>query len=198
MNKDNVKDQLSSLALSMFRKDFFGIYHGSLSAKLESNLFVINTRDAIFDSFDAQSMIELYYNKDYRWNDASIDADIHLNIYRQITDAKFITFSMPPFTTAYTLNVDRIVPKDYFGFKELGTIEVHDPKKFEDWYDRASTEIPYYLMSRKTDIMVIRGYGIYAYNRDLHRMAKRLAILEKSCRMLMLDSAINKLDGDGL
>jgi len=197
MNKERVKQQLSSLALSMFRKDFFGIYHGSLSAKLESNLFVINTRDAIFDSFDSQSMIELYYNKDYRWNDASIDADIHLNIYKQISEAKFITYSMPPFTTAYTLNADYIVPRDYFGFKELGTIKVHDPKKFDGWYDRASTEIPFYLMSQQTDIIVIRGYGIYAYNRDLHRMAKRLAILEKSCRLLMLDSAINKLDVDG-
>ena len=36
--------------------------------------------------------------------------------------------------------------------------------------------------------MVIRGYGVYAYNRDLHEMAKKLAILEKSCRLLMLDN----------
>jgi L-fuculose-phosphate aldolase len=35
--------------------------------------------------------------------------------------------------------------------------------------------------------MVIRGYGVYAYSRDLHEMAKKLAILEKSCRLLMLD-----------
>ncbi len=196
MNKQRVKKQLSSLALSMFRKDFFGIYHGSISAKLESNLFVINTRDSIFDSLDDTSMIELYYNKDYRWNEASIDADIHMNIYKQITDAKFITFSMPPFTTAFSLNHDIIAPKDYFGSQELGTIEVHDPKYFEDWYDRAATEIAHYFISRKTNIMIIKGYGVYTYNRDLPMLAKRLAVLEKSCRMLMLDSSMGKMDLD--
>ncbi len=196
MNYQRVKKQLSSLALSMFRKDFFGIYHGSISAKLESNLFVINTRDSIFDSLDETSMIELYYNKDYRWNDASIDADIHMNIYKQITDAKFITFSMPPFTTAYSLNHEIIKPKDYFGHEEIGTIEVHDPKHFDDWYDRAATEIAHYFISRRTNIMIIKGYGVYAYNRDLPTLAKRLAVLEKSCRMLMLDSSMGKMDLD--
>jgi L-fuculose-phosphate aldolase len=196
MNVQRVKKQLSVLALSMFRKDFFGIYHGSISAKIEPGLFVINTRDTVFDSFDEQSMIELYYKKDYRWKDASIDADIHQHIYKQLTEAKFITFSMPPFTTAYSLQTNVIIPKDYFGYRELGKIEIHDPKNFEGWYERAATEIPFYFLSNKTDIMVIRGYGVYSYNRDLLQMAKRLAILEKSCRLLMLNSSVSKLDLD--
>ncbi len=196
MNIKRVKQQLSSLALSMFRKDFFGIYHGSISAKLESNVFVINTRDTVFDSFDEKDMIELYFRKDYRWKDASIDADIHHHIYKQITEAKFITFTMPPFTTAYSLHADVIIPKDYFGYKELGKIKIHDSKNFKGWYERAATEIPYYFLSHDTDIMVIRGYGIYAYNRDLSQLAKRLAILEKSCRLLLLNSSVSELDLD--
>jgi L-fuculose-phosphate aldolase len=44
MNRDHLKDKLSALALSMFRKDLFGIYHGSISAKTESNRFIINTK----------------------------------------------------------------------------------------------------------------------------------------------------------
>ena len=96
MDKQYVKRQLATFALSMFRKDFFGIYHGSLSAKLDTNLFTINTKNAIFDSISEQSLIDLFYNKDYRWKEASIDASIHQGIYRQISDAKFITFTMPP------------------------------------------------------------------------------------------------------
>jgi len=56
---------------------------------------------------------------------------------------------------------------------------------------RAQSEIAYYFQTKKTDIMVIRGYGVYSYNRDLHGMAKKLAILEKSCRLLLLDSAVD-------
>jgi L-fuculose-phosphate aldolase len=170
----------------MFRKDFFGIYHGSISAKTESNRFIINTKEAIFDALDDTSLIQLYFKKDYRWNQASLDARIHFSIYSQISEAKYICFSMPQFTTAYSLEHNIITPKDYFGYQELGSIDIVDPKQFEDWYDRADSEIAYYFQTKKTNIMVIRGYGIYSYNRDLNEMAKKLAILEKSCRLLLM------------
>ena len=188
MNRSHLKKKLSTLSLSMFRKDFFGIYHGSISAKTESNRFIINTKEAIFDAINEDNLIELYFKKDYRWNKASMDSNIHHSIYSQMSDAKFICFTMPPFTTAYSLDHNIITPKDYFGFKEIGSIEIVDPKQFEDWYERASSEIAYYFNSKKTDIMVIRGYGVYTFNRDLHEMAKKIAILEKSCRLLLLDS----------
>ena len=193
MNKQHLKQKLSTLALSMFRKDFFGIYHGSISAKTESNRFIINTKEAVFDALDNITLIELYFKKDYRWNQASIDANIHFSIYSQISEAKFICFSMPQFTTAYSLQHNTIIPRDYFGYTELGTINIIDPKQFEDWYDRAYSEIPYYFQTHKTNIMVIRGYGVYAYSRDIHEMAKKLAILEKSCRLLMLQNASQAL-----
>ena len=194
MDRTNLKKTLSTLALSMFRKDFFGIYHGSISAKTETNRFIINTKEAVFDGLDNENLIQLYFKKDYRWNQASIDASIHFGIYSQISEAKFICFTMPPFTTAYSLEHNTIVPKDYFGFKEIGSIDIFDPKKFENWYDRAESEIAYYFQTNKTNIMVIRGYGVYAYSRDIHEMAKRLSVLEKSCRLLMLDGSQSQLE----
>jgi L-fuculose-phosphate aldolase len=196
MNLENLTKKLSTLALSMFRKDFFGIYHGSLSAKTESNRFIINTKEAVFDSLDEESLIELYFKKDYRWNHASIDASIHLSIYSQISEAKYICFTMPPFTTAYSLEHNLIEPKDYFGYKEIGSIEIVNPNQFEDWYERADSKIAHYFQTKKTNIMVIRGYGVYAFNRDLHEMAKQLAILEKSCRLLMLDTVRTDVNFD--
>ena len=196
MNRQHLSKQLSSLALSMFRKDFFGIYHGSISAKTQSNRFIINTKEAVFDALDENALIELYFKKDYRWNQASIDSGIHHNIYSQISDAKFISFTMPPFTTAYSLEHNIITPKDYFGHKELGSIEIFNPKQFDDWYDRAQSEIAYFFQTKKTNIIIIRGYGVYSFNRDLHAMAKKLAILEKSCRLLMLDNSKNDFGFD--
>ena len=196
MNRTHLKNQLSTLSLSMFRKDFFGIYHGSISAKTESNRFIINTKEAVFDAIDDSSLIELYFKKDYRWNQASMDSKIHYSIYNHISDAKFVSFSMPPFTTAYSLEHNIIAPRDYFGHKEIGSLDIVDPKQFEDWYDRAESEITYYFQTKKTNIMVIRGYGVYSFNRDLHEMAKQLAILEKSCRILMLDGSNNDFNFD--
>jgi L-fuculose-phosphate aldolase len=194
MGNDFIKEQLRSLSLSMFRKDFFGIYHGSISAKSGSSRFIINSKDAVFDSLNHNALLELNYKKDYRWNDASIDSSIHLGIYQSFSDAKFITFSMPPFTTAFSLEHNMVIPKDYFGNMHLGTLPVYDIKNFDDWYDRAASEIPHYFGSEQTNIMIIKGYGVYIYDRDIHIMAKKLAILEKSCRLLMLDSATTKFD----
>ncbi len=194
MNKELLKQNLATFGLSLFRKDFFGIYHGSLSAKIETNSFVINTKETIFDAIDEQHLIELYFNKDYRWKEASMDANIHMGIYKQISDAKFVSFTMAPFTTSYALHHNIIIPQDYFGYKDLGAIPVYNPKQFDDWYDRAASEIPHYFLSNNTNIIVVRGYGVYTYNRDLHEMAKQLAILEKSCRISMIDNTAAKMD----
>ena len=194
MNKEHLKNQLSSFSSSMFKKDFFGIYHGSISAKAGSNHFIINTREAVFDRIDENALIKLSFTKDYRWKQASIDADIHHAIYSHISEAKFICFSAPQYITAYASEHNIIIPKDYFGSKELGSIEVYNPKQFESWYERAPSEISHYFQTNKTDLIIIRDYGVYIYNRDIYEMAKQLAILERSCRLLMLEKNSSALD----
>ena len=67
---------------------------------------------------------------------------------------------------------------------QFGTIHVYDPKQFEDWYERADVEIYRHLKEQKTNIIVIRGYGVYAYERDIHQIAKNIAVLENSCKLL--------------
>lgn len=183
---DYLKSELSSLSQSMFDDDFFGLYHGSISAKTDSNRFIINKKETNFHHLTEKDLIELGHNKDYRWKESSIDTSIHAQIYSQISDAKFISFSIPPYTTAYSFNHSVIVPKDYFGNQEFKRITIYDPKSFEDWYDRANSEIPQYFIQNETNILVVKGYGVYAYSRDLPTMTRRLAILEKSCRLLML------------
>lgn len=176
---------LSKVALAMFRKDFVGIYHGSISARVELNKFIINKKDAIFDNLDEEEMSLLNHNKDYRWKEASLDSDIHSLIYQSVSDAKFIAYTMPPFTMSYTLENDYVVPKDYFGAVHYKNIKVYNTKSFDDWYERADVEISRYFAETNTDIMIIRGYGIYAHARELTELAKKLAIIENSCRILL-------------
>ncbi len=184
MNKKNLIQELSGVSLSMFRKNFFGVFHGSISAKIEQNKLLINKSDAIFDRLDHDGMIEICSKRDYRWNEASIDADIHFHIYQNISEAKYICYTMPPFITAYSFSHDIITPKDYFGSQRFENMEVYEPNNFENWYERASVEIPRFMKEKKTNIMLIRGYGVYAYGRDIQKIAKSVAILENSCRLL--------------
>ncbi|MBR8462700.1 class II aldolase and adducin N-terminal domain-containing protein [Campylobacter sp. faydin G-24] len=179
-------NELKKISLSMFRKNFFGVFHGSISARNGRNQFIINRQNAIFDDLRDDDLVLLFSKKDYRWNDASLDADIHLNIYKNINEAKFICYAIPPYTTAYAMKHQSITPKDYFGYTRFGEISVYDPKQFEDWYERAETEIYRYMIEKNTNIIIIKGYGIYAFARTSQQLAKEIAILENSCKLLHL------------
>lgn len=178
--------ELQKISLSMFRKGFFGIFHGSLSSRVEHNKFIINKKNAIFDEISENDLIELYFNQDYRWKEASLDAEIHFNIYDNIHEAKYIAYGMPPYTVSYSLTHNKVIPKDYFGYKNIGNLRVYDPKHFEDWYERAHIDIVRYFREFKTNIIVIRGYGVYIYDRDIVQIAKKMAIVENSCKLLLL------------
>lgn len=184
--------KLEHVSLSLFRKNIIGIHYGSVSARVELNKFLINKKEAIFDNLQESDFILLYHSKDYRWKEASMDSEIHSQIYKLISDAKFILYSLPPYAMSYALNHDKIVPVDYFGHKELGTVVVYDPKSFDDWYDRAEVEISRYFQETNSNIMVIRGYGVYAHARDLNHLVKMMDIVENSCKILLL-SQINNM-----
>lgn len=179
--------QISSVSLAMFRKSFFGVFHGSISSRISQNRFLINKKDAIFDRIDSNSLIMLYDKEDYRWQEASIDAFIHSNIYQNITEARFVVYAMPPYSVAYSLSHDILIPKDYFGYRFLGKqIDIFDPKDYDSWYERADINILRYFKQTKKDFIFIKGYGIYAYHRDLYSLAKTIALIENSCKLLNL------------
>lgn len=181
---------LSELSLTMFSKNFFGIYHGAISAKMDQNSFIINTADAIFDKMDENSFCKLNMDKeDYRWKIASIESDIHSTIYNNIHEAKYIAFGVPIYTTAYTFEHDEIVFDDFFGKTTFGKIPIYDPGDFKTWYARNALEITKYLKETDTHVMIIRGVGTYVYDRDINNLIKKVAILENSCRLLSIKSS---------
>ncbi|NQY20429.1 MAG: class II aldolase/adducin family protein [Campylobacteraceae bacterium] len=190
MHDKKMVNLLSNLSLTMFSKNFFGIYHGAISAKIDNKSFLINKADAVFDKMDDNSYCELSVNKqDYRWNIASIESHIHATIYNNIHEAKYIAFGVPIYTTAYTFEHDSIVFEDYFGKTTFGEIPIYDPGDFETWYGRNALEITKYLKESQNHIMIIKGVGAYVYDRDLNELTKKIAILENSCRLLSLKSS---------
>lgn len=189
LDKKTVK-LLTDLSLTMFRKNFFGIYHGAISAKIDQDNFVINTSDAIFDEMNEKSFCELnLHKKDYRWNIASIESHIHAAIYTNIHEAKYIAFGVPIYTTAYTFEHDSIEFEDFFGKTTFGKISVYDPGDFSTWYERNSLEITKYIKEASNNVMIVKGVGTYVYDRDINELVKKIAILENSCRLLSLKTS---------
>ena len=184
-----VVKHLADISLALFRKNFFGIYHGSISKKIDHEYFVINTKDAIFDELSNETLCQLNIEiEDYSWKSASMEAHIHKNIYKQIHEAKYIACGMPPYTTAYALDHDQILFEDYFGKTLFEELLVHDPDQFDNWYERNFFEIPTLLKFAQNNLIVIKGVGVYVYDRDINELVKKVAILENSCRLLALKS----------
>jgi L-fuculose-phosphate aldolase len=97
---------------------------------------------------------------------------------------------MPPYATAYSLKHGKVLPQDYYGQQILGEIIVFDPKNFDDWLERAPYEIPQFFEKHDTHLLLIKGFGLIAYDRDITEMAKKIAILENSCRLLALSAIL--------
>ncbi|SHO81685.1 hypothetical protein MNB_SV-15-1231 [hydrothermal vent metagenome] len=182
-------DTISDVSKSLFNTDFFGVFHGSISAKISESGFIINKKDTILDDIDEDGLVKLdTLKRDYRWKLASRDVDIHEHIYENISSAKYITFTMPPYITALSIKHSKIIPKDYYGVKLLGNQRIYDPKNFDDWLLRAPFEIPKFFKEHDTHIMIIKGFGVISYDRDLVEMVKKIAILENSCKLLSISN----------
>jgi L-fuculose-phosphate aldolase len=182
-------EDIKHVSLSLFNKNFFGVYHGSISARVSTNSFIINNKETILDEVTEDSLVKLDFQKrDYRWSMANPDVYIHEHIYENIPNAKYVSYTMPPYATAYSLKHGKVSPQDYFGKKVLGEIIVYDPKNIDDWMERAPYEIPQFFQKHDTHLLLIKGFGLISYDRDITEMAKKISILENSCRLLALSA----------
>ncbi len=182
-------DDIKHVSLSLFNKNFFSVYHGSISARVSQYSFIINSKDTILNEVTEESLVKLDYQKrDYRWSMANADVHIHENIYETIPNAKYVCYTMPPYATAYSLKHGKVSPADFYGKKVLGEIIVYDPKNMEDWLERAPFEIPQFFQKHDTHLLLIKGFGLISYDRDITEMAKKISILENSCRLLALSA----------
>lgn len=182
-------EEIQHISLSLFNKDFFSVYHGSLSARVSSNEFIITSKETILDEVTQDSLVRLDCQKrDYRWSMANSDVHIHEHIYETIPSAKYISYTMPPYATAYALRHAKVSPADFYGKKVLGDIIVYDPKNIDDWLERAPHEIAQFFQKYETHLLLIKGFGLISYDRDIREMAKKISILENSCRLLALSA----------
>ena len=182
-------EDIKHVSLSLFNKNFFGVYHGSISARVSTNSFIINNKETILDEVTEDSLVRLDFQKrDYRWSMANADVYIHEHIYENIPNAKYVSYTMPPYATAYSLKHGKVSPQDYFGKTILGEVIVYDPKNIDDWLERAPHEIPQFFLQHDTHLLLIKGFGLISYDRDITEMAKKISILENSCRLLALSA----------
>ena len=188
---------LCKISASLFQNGVFGIFYGSISARLSKENFLINRKDALLDSMDLDSFMLLHDKEDYRWKEASLDSYIHASIYRNFLDAQFVICAYAPFAIAYSLKRSSLVPNDYLGYKVLGKqCAILDSKDYDTFYERADADIIRYFKTNKSNFVIVKGIGIYAYGRDIGAVAKLVATAEHSCKIATFSEGIKELYTD--
>ncbi len=186
-----IVQNLSNVAHSLCQSGLLGVFYGSISAKLDTNSFIINRKGALLDKMNEDSFIMLHDKEDYRWQEASLDSFIHANIYRNFLESRFVVYSHAPYATSYSLKHKTLIPIDYLGYKILGkSNEILDSREYETLYERAETDIVRYFKTHKTNFVLLKGCGIYSYGRDLETTIKLIAVVENSCKILHYNGMI--------
>lgn len=189
--------RLCKVSSSLCQSGLFGIFYGSISARRSKENFLINRKDALLDSMDLDSFMLLHDKEDYRWKEASLDSYIHASIYRNFLDAQFVICAYTPFASAYSLKRTSLIPNDYLGYKVLGKqCPILDSKDYDTLYERVDTDIVRYFKTHKSNFVIIKGFGIYAYGRDLNAVVKLIATAEHSCKISLFSESINELYTD--
>jgi len=64
------------------------------------------------------------------------------------------------------------------------------PQDFNDWHIKAGDEITTFFEKSNEHLLLIKGFGVISYDRDLIEMVKKVAILENSCRLLTIGAVL--------
>lgn len=179
------KKLLTKGAKILSNNKLISTFCGSISMKFENSSFFVNKQDIFFTLPNNDDFILLEGKKDYRWKEACEHALIYQNIFKSITGARVACVCMPTFLSAYGLEHASFEPKDILG-QEFGNIFIYDTKDADDWLERAPSEIVRHFSSTGSNIILLKGAGVCAYERTFRELARKLIILENSAKLLTI------------
>ena len=114
---------------------------------------------------------------------ASLDANLHLAVYRQVPETMAVLHSHGPYSIAMTMAGEDFEARDFEGRLYFGTVPVLDiPHRA---YTEQSPEKVARIL-REHPVAIVRGHGVSARGRSLDQAYKWTCSLESSARIAWL------------
>jgi len=120
---------------------------------------------------------------------ASFDAKLHIEIYKQNTKANAVFHSHGPHTIALTMDGQDFVPDDFEGKLYFPTVPVHTIE-FDD-YSSLSPQLVAGTLSKHC-ITVVCGHGVYACAESINLAYKWTCSLEHSAKIAFLNQQLKR------
>ncbi len=114
---------------------------------------------------------------------ASLDAHLHLEVYRRVAGAMAVFHSHGPYSIAMTMNGEDFDPPDFEGRHYFGRVPVLSIPQ-EAYVDRSPTLVARALATER--IAIVRGHGVYAWGTTIDQAYKWTCSLESSARIAWL------------
>lgn len=114
---------------------------------------------------------------------ASFDAKLHIEIYKQNAKANAVFHSHGPHTIALTMDGNDFVPDDFEGKLYFPSVPVHTIE-----FDEYSSKSPRLVADTLNEncITVVRGHGVYACAESINLAYKWTCSLEHSAKIAFL------------
>lgn len=176
-------DEYLLITKILFEKNFLNLGLGSISLKLQADKMLINkkNRHILEDDFFKSVYI---LKKDMSWQEITSDAKIHSKIYEMISSTKAIANIFPINTITFSqTNHNILKPIDFLGQSILDKIPIIEIKNEKNWIENQELIIAKKLLN--TDIVIIKGYGVFIKSRDIREILKKAIILENSASILI-------------
>lgn len=110
---------------------------------------------------------------------ASLDAPLHLAVYKKNPEAQAVLHSHGPHTVALTFNGEDFVPPDFEGNYYFASVPVLTIP-YDRYVEQAPEKVSDVLAQHK--ITVVRGHGVYAQGSTLNYAYKWTCSLEMSAK----------------
>lgn len=161
-------------------------HSGNASARDTDRIWVTPT-GACADTLQADDLVACSINGSIG-NNASFDAKLHLQVYKQNDNANAVFHSHGPHTIALTMDGNDFVPDDFEGKLYFPTVPVHTIE-FDD-YSNLSPQVVADTLSEHC-ITVVRGHGVYACAETINLAYKWSCSLEHSAKIAYLRRQLN-------
>ncbi len=123
---------------------------------------------------------------------ASLDAPLHLSVYRSSPATGAVLHSHGPHCIALTLFGQELVPTDFEGAYYFDHVPLLDIR-YEDYVALSPAEVADALSKAK--VAIVKGHGVYAHGENLNLAYKWTCSLEASAKIIYL-ARKNMPDGD--
>ncbi len=164
-------------------------HSGNASARDGDTIWVTPT-SACADTLTADELITC--GIDGQCGDgASLDAPLHIQVYRRNPQARAVLHSHGAYSVALTLNGEAFAPVDFEGqlyFPKVPVIAI----AYEDYLKQSPTRVA--EMLAEYPVTIVRGHGVYACGKTLNLAYKWTCSLEQSAKTAFIARQAGTID----